>query len=74
MRQIGSKAVTEQQADGSFKVIIELSGLTIEESVQLTTKLQVPVREALVEVTTRGGKIEHFVVDATPRPNLKDRH
>lgn len=74
MREIGSKAVTKQQADGSFTIKIELSGLTIEETVQLVAKLQVPVREALVEVTTRGGKIEHFVVDATPRPAKKDTH
>lgn len=74
MREIGSKAVTEQQANGSFTITIELSGLTLEESLQLTARLQVPVREALVEVTTRGGQIEHTVVDVTPRPNLKDRH
>lgn len=74
MREIGSKASTEQQANGSFTVTIELSGLTLEESIKLTARLQVPVREALVEVATRGGEIEHFVVDATPKPNIKDRH
>lgn len=74
MREVGSKSEIGQARNGSFSLLITLSGLTIEEAALLSSELQVPVREVLVKVTTRGGQVGHTVVDATPRPAKKDTH
>lgn len=55
-------AKVEPQADGSHKLTITATGLTLDQATRISDGCRAPFREVVVDVLTNGGRIQHMVV------------
>ena len=67
MRMFDIKCETEQQADGSFTLLISATGLDLAQAKAISERMADPFRSICMHVITDGGRLP------ASRRNMKDR-